>query len=244
MVYIKDMRPDLLYTLQQRPDMRVQPNDRLRIVVSSRNPELTAPFNMGVGGYEINSTGEVRTTVSSTMQERGFLVNRQGEIEFPILGFLKVEGLTTQEIANQIRIRLRDERQVPDAMVSVEILNFKITFIGEIGSPGIMTIPEERRLSLLEAIIMAGGFTLNAAMDEVAVIREEKRGLRMYMNDISTVEVFDSPTFYLQQNDIVYIKPKAAQPTLFENRTFQWYGYITGASSLILSLMLLLNYTK
>ena len=244
MVYLKDMRPDLLYTLKERPELRIQPNDRLKIVVSSKTPELTSPFNMGVGGYEFSNTGEIRTTVNSTMQEGGYLVNRQGEIEFPLLGMLKVEGLTKQEVASQVRLLLRDGRYVPDAMVTVEILNFKITVIGEVGGPGVQSLPEEGRITLLEAILRAGGVTTNAAMDEVAVLREDKRGLRMYMNDISSVELFQSPTYYLQQNDIVYVKPKAAQQTLFESRTWQWYGILTGSSSMILSIMLLLNFSK
>ena len=245
MVYMKDMRPEILYTIaSQRPEMKIQQNDRLKITVSSRRPELTAPFNMGVGGYQIGSDGEVRTTVnSSRQQESGFVVDRQGRIEFPELGMIPVEGMTKQEVSNMIQDRLRERQLVSDALVTVDILNFKITMMGEVNGIGVQSIQDER-ITLLDAIIRAGGVTTNASMGQVVVIREEKRGYRFMMNDLRTVAVFDSPSFYLQQNDIVYVLPKSARTTEREARSWQWYSTAMGLVGTVMSLMLLLNYYK
>jgi len=243
-IYLKDMRPDMLYTLSQRPELRIKQDDRLKIVVSSRSPDLVAPFNIGVGGYQIGMSGEVTATGNNlNIQERGFLVDRTGSIEFPVLGMIRVEGMTTQEAANLIRNRLREDRVVGDAIVTVELLNFKITVIGEVGGGGILTIPEGK-ITLFEAIIRAGGVSSNADMREIVVMREERRGYRFYYSDLSTVAVFDSPTYFLQQNDVVYVKPKTAQPTEREGRTWQWYNVILGLVGTALSTMILINYYK
>ena len=241
MVYLKDMRPEIQYTISQRPLLRIQQQDRLKITVSSRNPELAAPFNVGVAGYQVGADGDVRTTAS--MIDGGYLVDRQGNIEFPVLGMMRVEGLTIQEAANMIKNQLREERFISDALVTVDILNFKIMVIGEVANIGIQNVPDEK-ITLLEAIRRAGGLTTNASMDEVVVMREDRRGYRMLVNDLRTVAVFDSPGFYLQQNDIVYVKPKAARVSERESRSWQWYNTVLGLGNTVISVILLLNYYK
>ena len=242
-VYLKDMRPEVLYTLSQRPLLRIQQLDRLKIVVSSKNPELVAPFNMGVAGYQVGSDGEVRRTANMTNQENGYLVDRQGNIEFPVLGMKRVEGMTIQEVSNMIKNELIKENYVYDAIVTVDILNFKITVMGEVSSVGIQNVPDEK-ITLLEAITRAGGVTTNAALNEVVVYREDRRGLRMIVNDLRTVAVLDSPAFYLQQNDIVYIKPKSARMSERESRSWQWYNTVLGLGNTVISVLLFINYYK
>jgi len=243
LVYMKDMRPELLYTFSQRPVLRIQQQDRLRILISSRNPELAAPFNLGITGYQIGTDGEIRTTSNITSREGGYLVDRQGNIEFPVLGILRVEGLTIQEASNLIQNRLREERMINDALVTVDILNFKIMVIGEVATIGMLNVPEEK-ITLLEAITRAGGVTTNASLGEVAVIREDRRGVRMIMNDLRTIAVIESPAFYLQQNDIVYVKPKGARLSERENRSWQWYNTVLGLGNTVISVLLLINYYK
>jgi len=243
MIYLKDMRPEILYQITQRQDLKIQPQDRLKIMISSKTPELTAPFNMGVGGYQVGTDGEVRNIASSAMREGGFLVDRQGNIEFPVLGTLRVEGLTKYEVAYQIKNRLRDENLVKDAVVTVDLMNFKVTVIGEVGGPGVQNVIDEK-ITLFEAIIRAGGVTSNAAMGDILVIREEKRGYMAYVNDLRTVAVFDSPTYYLQQNDIVYVLPRTARMTERESRTWQWYNIVLGLVGTVMSALLLMHYYK
>jgi len=239
MVYFKDMQPDYFYSLATT-ELKIQPEDRLRIVVSSKNPELSAPFNLGVGGYAINSSGEVRTV---TNQESSYLVDAEGNIEFPILGTLFVSGLTREELSNMIRDILRQERHINEAIVMVDILNFKILVMGEVGRPGPMSVPEGK-ITLFEAIIRSGGLTSNAAMDRVGVMREENGAVRMMMNDLRTVALLESPSFHLQQNDVVYVMPRVAQRTLLEDRFWQIYGFIFGLLGTALSVITLLGIYK
>ena len=243
MVYMKDMRSDILYTLSQRPLLRVQSGDRLRILVSSRDAELAAPYNLGVAGYQIGSDGEIKATSNMTLMESGYLVDRQGYIEFPGLGMLRMEGLMIEEASNLIKNRLREERLIGDAIVTIDILNFKIMVMGEVGSIGIQNVPEEK-ITLLEAITRAGGVTTNASLGEVVVIREDRRGYRQIVNDLRTVAVLESPAFYLQQNDIVYVKPKAAHMSERETRSWQWYNTALGLGNTVISVLLLINYYK
>ena len=242
-VYLKDMRPELQYQISQRPDLRIQPQDRLRIMISARDPELTAPFNMGVGGFQVGANGDVRAVGTTAMQESGFLVDRQGNIEFPVLGVLRVEGLTKQEVAYQIKNLLIDRKQLSDAVVTVDIMNFKITVIGEVGSPGIQNVIDEK-ITIFEAVTRAGGVTTNASMGNIQVMREDRGRLRVYNNDLRTVTILDSPTYYLQQNDIVYVKPKTARMSEQEGRSWQWFNTVLGLGGTVISLLLLINYYK
>jgi polysaccharide export outer membrane protein len=240
-IYLRDMDPDFLYSLGAKPEVRIEPDDRLRIVISSKNPELSAPFNIRIGGYQVSTDGEVRLTANPNLQETGYVVDRQGNIEFPILGLLQVKGLTKQELSGLIKERLKQEELINDAIVTVDLLNMKIIMMGEVGGVGVLSV-SENRITLLEAIIRSGGLTPNASMGEVAVIREDQDGLRMLMNDLRTVEVFNSPGFYLQQNDIVYVKPLAGVPSAKENRAWQLSGTLLGLISTVVSSWLLIQY--
>jgi len=171
------------------------------------------------------------------------LVDRQGNIEFPVLGLLRVEGLTKQEVAYQIKNRLRDEGQINDAVVTVDIMNFKITVIGEVGSPGIQNVTDEK-ITIFEAIIRAGGVMANGAIGEIQVFREDRRGLQVYYNDLRTIAILDSPTYYLQQNDIVYVKPRVGRMSDAETRIWSGISTVLGFASALVSIMILYNYYK
>jgi polysaccharide export outer membrane protein len=237
------MEPDVLYLFASKPELQIGQEDRLRILISSRTPELAAPFNMGIGGYQVGADGEVRTVQNPIIQETEYVVDRRGDIEFPVLGTLHVEGLTRQELSSRIKDLLRKEGLLNDAIVTIDLLNLKITMMGEVGNIGVLSVPDNR-ITLLEAITRSGGLTANASMDRVAVIREDKDGRRMIMNDLRTVEVFNSPGFYLQQNDIVYVKPKAGKPSEKENRAWQIFSTVFGLCSSVISLLLLAEYYK
>ncbi|MDR1527484.1 MAG: polysaccharide biosynthesis/export family protein [Dysgonamonadaceae bacterium] len=240
-IYLKDMEPDFLYSLIEKTELKIKQEDRLRITISSKNPELSAPFNLGVFGYQVNVDGEVRTTASPVMQESGYEVDPQGNIEFPVLGTLHVEGLTRQELSGFIKTRLREDGLINDVIVTVDFLNLKIMMMGEVGGVGILSVPEGR-ITLLEAIMRSGGLTPNASLGEVAVIREQDNGRVMLMNDLRTVEVFNSPSFYLQQNDIVYVKPKAGRPSEGEQRAWQLWSILLSLAGTSATILLLIQY--
>ncbi|MDR2806404.1 MAG: polysaccharide biosynthesis/export family protein [Dysgonamonadaceae bacterium] len=239
-VYLEDMKPDYLYSLVEKTELRIQQDDRLRIIISSKNPELSAPFNLGVVGYRVSTEGELQTMDNPVTQEIGYVVSRQGTIEFPILGTLYVKGLTQQALSSLIKARLKEEELINDAIVTVELMNLKILMMGEVGGIGVLSVPDSR-ITLIEAIIRAGGLTANASLGEVAVIREIEGRRVMLMNDLRTVNVFNSSSFYLQQNDIVYVKPKSGMPSQRENRAWQMYSTLLGVASVIVSLSILMR---
>lgn len=226
-VYVNDMVIDSAYLAQPAPPLRVQPSDRLSIQVSSKNPELAAPFNMSLGGYLVDEQGNVDMRTSSVTNN--YLVGNDGTIEFPVLGTIHVEGKTIDAIRRDIENRLISQSLINDPLVKVDLLNLKITMMGEVAGVGVINVPEGK-ITLLEAINNAGGLSSNALPDEVLVIREEEGIRKMYVNNIEETEIFNSPTYYLQQNDIVYVKPRAAVRTPREEQTWR---YITMSTSLL-----------
>ena len=176
----------------------------------------------------------------SQKQEKGYMVDLNGYIEFPILGKLKVVDLTRKQVADLIKNRLISENLINDPLIFVDILNIKITVMGEVKSPQVLQV-EDSRITLLEAITRTGGVTTNALLDRVAVIREEGNERKMYMHDIRSSDIFYSPCYYLQQNDMVYIHPKFAEANTKERRTLGFYSFGVTLLSLITTLTVLLK---
>lgn len=238
-VYLKDMQIDSLYAITRQNEQKIKQDDKLSIVISSQKPELSIPFNTRTGSsYRVDAEGETTANSSLVTKENGYIVDRHGCIEFPVLGLLHVEGLTREELAQQIRQRLIDEKYINDPIVSVELLNMKVTMMGEVSKIGVLSI-QDRHVTLMEALSRAGGLTTNACPDKVAVIREEAGQRKMLMADLRSASVFSSPAFYLQQNDIVYVQPQAARSSDKENRNWRLYSTGIGLISIITSLYVL-----
>ena len=161
-------------------------------------------------------------------------------IEFPFLGKLKVVDLTCKQVGTLIKSRLVEENLISDPLVFVDILNIKITVMGEVKSPQVLRI-DDSRITLLEAVTRTGGVTSNALLDRVAVIREEGNERKMYMHDVRSSDIFYSPCFYLQQNDIVYVHPKYAEASTKERRTLGFYSFGLSILSLLTTIAVLLK---
>lgn len=239
-VYVKDMVPENLYPVTPPHDVKIQAKDRLSISVSAKNPELAAPFNMGLGSYEVNAQGKLSTgpAIGSTVQTTNYQVDNDGNILFPVLGSLHAEGLTEHELGDRIRNELIGRKLIDNPIVTVELTNMTITMMGEVASIGVLHLQDDR-LNLLEAIAMSGGLTNNARPDKVAVIREENGTRKMMLTDVQSVALFHSPAYHLQQNDIVYVFPLAARTSNQEDRTWRYYSLGTGLIGAILSLFIL-----
>ena len=181
----------------------IQPKDMLSIVVSSRNPELVAMFNLPVISYQAGSE-----VVSSAGQQRlmGYVVDNNGQIDFPVLGPINVAGLTRWELSELIKKRLLDEGLLTDAVVTVEFMNFKVSVIGEVNGPGTFTIQGDK-VTILQAISLARDLTIFGERENVTVIRERDGQRIMYEINLCDVSMFNSPAYYLQQNDVVYVTP-------------------------------------
>lgn len=204
-VYLNDMEPGKQYPVNTETVTIVHENDRLDIKVTCRTPELAVPFNSQVGAYRLSADGGVTAAGVETV-EQGYRVDADGNIIFPILGKLKVEGKSLKQVADMIEGMIREGGYIRDPQVSIEFLNFKYTILGATGA-GSYSVDGDR-ITILEAIAKAGDLSKEARLDRIAVIRTVDGKQEIFFNDIRTADIFMSPTYYLQQNDIVYVEPK------------------------------------
>lgn len=217
----------------------IQPKDMLSIVVSSRNPELVAMFNLPVVSYQAGSE-----VVNGGYNQRlmGYVVDNDGCIDFPQLGVLKVSGLTRWELSEMIKNKLINDGYLSDAVVVVEFLNFKVSVIGEVNSPGTYSI-EGDKVTILQAISLARDLTIFGMRENVSVIREMGDERIIYEINLCDVSMFKSPAYYLQQNDVVYIQPnevKARQSTT-DDKGLRLTSILVSSGSLVVSIATLIT---
>lgn len=212
--YIQDAQLDTALTMIANQGILIQPMDMISIVVSSRDPELARIYNLPVVTYQAGS----ESSVSNFNQHLiGYSVDNDGNIQFPELGTIHVAGLNRWQLAELIREKLSS--LVKDAVVTVQFMNFKISVTGEVTSPGVFDISGDK-ITIFEAISLARNLTIYGRRDGVYVIREQNGSRTIYQVDLRTVDMFNSPAYYLQQNDVVYVEPnkvRAGQSTINEN---------------------------
>lgn len=216
----------------------IQPKDMLSIVVSSRNPELVAMFNLPLVNYLSGSDG-----ASGNGQQKllGYVVDNDGYIDFPVLGPIKVDGLTRWELSELIKDRLLKDGLLTDAVVTVEFLNFKVSVIGEVNSPGSYTLNNDK-VTILQAIALANDLTIFGLRENVCVIRESEGERVFYEINLCDVSMFSSPAYYLQQNDVIYVQPseiKARQSTT-DDKSLRMTSILVSGGSLLVSIAALI----
>ena len=206
-LYLQDMQMGTKYPIETKYEPVIHSDDRLSIIVSCKNPELAIPFNMYGGTFRVGADGNVTADAANSISEKGYRVDVDGNIDFPILGKLYVEGMTVNAVKQLISDKIEEGNYMKDPLVSIEFLNFKYTVLGAVGHNGTFSANGDR-VTLLEAIANAGDLTAKARVNRVAVIREVNGERQMFMHDLNSKDIFESPCFYLQQNDIVYVEPK------------------------------------
>jgi polysaccharide export outer membrane protein len=187
------------------PEYVFQQNDVISITVSSLDPEASDVFNRP-NQTQVRSS----TPTGDELQPAGYLVNRNGFINFLMIGNIKAEGLTKEQLQTNIRTAIIERKLLLDPVVEVRLLNYKVTVLGEVSRPTVITVPNEK-LTLLEALGIAGDLTIFAKRNNVLVIRSEngrKIGNRI---DLNSTELFRSPYYYLKPNDVVYVEPNKAR---------------------------------
>ena len=204
-VYLQDMQVGERYPFERKHEAVVHRDDRLSITVSCKQPELALPFNAQNAAVKVSSTGEISASADGT--DKGYRVDVDGNIDFPMLGKINVEGRTLAEVTQLIKNGIIEGNFIKNPLVSVDFLNFKYTVLGAVGSNGTYTVRGDR-VTLLEAIANAGDLATNARVDKVTVIREVGKERQIFVHDLRSSNIFNSPCFYLQQNDIVYVEPK------------------------------------
>lgn len=240
-IYLQDMDDKLEYPVVQKYETVIQRDDKLSIKVSCKTPELAMAFNIfGESGYKVGNDGTINainTNMSNESRQSGYTVGVDGNITFPMLGKLHVEGLTRKQLIDLITQKIVDMELLKDPIVIVEFLNLKISVLGEVGHVGTINLQGDR-YTILDAIAACGDLTSNSRLDRIGVIREYGDTRRIYWNDIRSKDIFLSPTFYLQQNDIIYVEPTSKQ-VRNENRSNlyfvqSFFTFITSMASLIL----------
>ncbi len=238
--YFQDVYAGSAAQIATSTDIRVQPEDKISIVVNSRDPLLANLFNLPVITRTIGATTEQNTFYDRGIS--GYTVNKSGDIEFPVLGKIHIEGMTREEIASKIKNELVSQNLVKDPVVTVEFMNLTVSVLGEVTRPGRFNIDKDR-ITLLDAIGMAGDLTVFGKRDRVIVQREVNGEQKAYFVDLTSARsLYRSPVYYLKQNDIVYVEPndfKARQSTVNGN-TVRSSSFWVSIASLLTSIMVLI----
>lgn len=187
-------------SIDQDVESLIQKNDMLSINVSSLNPEATAIFNAPNESVIASSSGTGTSSLTT-----GYLVDHEGNITFPILGYVKAQGLTEKQLSDYLVKTLAEKKLLVDPIVSVRMLNFKVTVLGEVNRPMVVPVPNGK-ISMLEAIGMAGDLTLFAKRDNVLLIRTENGKKITRRINLEEPGFIDSPFYYLKTNDVVYVE--------------------------------------
>lgn len=243
--YFQDIDATTVLESAQRAPIKVKPGDKLSIVVKSKDPALSALFNLpvyssriGQGGSTNGSNAELRSyTGGQSESVASYTVTPDGEIDFPVLGYIKVGGMTRSELAGYIKGELMGRELVKDPTVVVEFLSSGINVIGEVSRPGRYDLNRDD-LNILEALSLAGDLTITGQRKNVKVIRVENGQVNTYSLDLTDAgSLMKNPAFYLQQDDVIYVEPnnmKKRQTTVNGNNALST-GFWISVASLITS---------
>jgi polysaccharide export outer membrane protein len=182
----------------------IKPDDLLQITITALDTEAVRPFNLAAVTYSTSSNSAI-----GVAQQQNYLVDNNGEIDFPVIGKLKIGGLTRDELIAVLKEKL-DPDYIKNPNINVRIANYKVSVLGDVRLPGSYTIPNER-ITILEAIALAGDLNISAERQNILVIREEGGKKVHYKVDVLSKKLFTSPVYYLQQNDVVYAEPNYAR---------------------------------
>lgn len=221
-LYLQDVVYEKPETIKNFRDITLQPKDQISIVVSCKEPQLASMFNLSVAG-----SGESASIA-------GYTLDDNGDIELPVLGNLHVGGMSKKEVSQLVKQRLIEEDYIKDPVVTVGFMNLHFSVLGEVASPGNYDITKDR-INLLEALSMAGDLTITGKRDMVMVTREENNQRNTYKVDLRSKDLFESPVYYLKQNDIIYVQPnnkRAGEAKSIVSNISLWTSIISMISSI------------
>lgn len=239
--YFQDLQPGMVEQLSPK-NITVKPEDKISIVVKSRDAELSDLFNLPIVTYRVGQ-GKISSLSSANQQVSLYSVSQEGTIDFPVLGTINVAGKTRQEIAAEIKGMLVGAELVKDPVVTVEFDNLVYSVIGEVSKPGQFSVDRDR-VTLLDAISRAGDLTIYGKRDDVMVLRQDGDEMQTYRVNLNEGQsLIQSPVYYLQQNDVVYVAPndyRQRQSTVNGNNVLSTSFWISVAS-LLTSIAVLLK---
>lgn len=212
--------------IAELPELKIQPDDLLSIRVQALDLEAALPYNIDPLDANVTNLG-----AGNTRPLLGYLVDRNGYIDFPVLGQIKVGGLTTGEVRELLVSKLQPD-YLKDPVVIVRYLNFRLTVLGEVASPGSFTVPTER-MSIFDALGSVGGLSPYANRTNILISREQN-GMRSFGRiNLQDRAIFDSPFFFLQQNDFIYVEPLQERTASIQNQSQRILPYVSAGVTLI-----------
>lgn len=214
------------------PLLKFQSGDILSIQIVATELESTLPFNLP----DLSTGSQMPNYTNGIANQQGYLIDLAGNIEMPAIGTVRALGLTRSELISEIKIKLQPHIRTP--VVQIRLLNFKVTVLGDVRLPGTFTIPNER-ISILEAIGIAGDLNITAIRKNVLVIREIDSVKTSYRLDLTSSSILNSPVYYLKQNDVVYVEPNRAQRNSASINSRA--GILISGASLLLSFIILFS---
>lgn len=220
-------------------DAKIMPKDMLTITVSTTEPAAAAPFNLSVSNT-VGASGQLSTGGGNL---QGYLVDNDGNINFPIIGYVHVQGLTKKGCQELIRKKILPYMAAAEnPIVTVRMASYHVTVIGEVKSPGVIPVSTEK-ISIIEALAKAGDLTLYGKRNNIMLIREDETGqksaVRLNLNDAN---IINSPYYYLQQNDVIYVEPNSVQAknSGIGSSTTLWFSFVsivTSVASLLINVL-------
>lgn len=268
--YMQDVELAKRYSVDYEHKLVIEPGDRIRVAVQSDYPELVAPFNglgfqTSVPGVSTSSLGN--STSSQETKGFGYTVNEKGEINFPVLGWVKVAGLTLDGVSRHIEDQIKKSKYLTDPRVETIFANFQVYMLGALNGVdsgngassyagnqnttftainsiggGVLRVSDKRELSILEALAYMGDLPVNANIEKVMIIRRINGQFVTYRLNMKSTDIYTSPAFYLKQNDIVYVEPLYRKSD-FEGveRVLQMLGYVATSITSVVALVVLLR---
>ena len=212
-------------------EYRVMPKDELTITISTSDPAASVPFYRKIGQDRSQAPNNQGMNNAKLLD---YLVDNDGNIDYPVLGKLRVQGLTTRECEAMIRQALL-EYLSEEPTVTVRVSNFKVSVLGEVNRPGTYSVQDER-INIFQALALAGDMTLFSVRKDVQLLREDSTGRTVtYHLDLTQADITTSPYYYLQQNDIIYVRPTKSKvfSNTFNSNTSMW----TSLASLALAIL-------
>ncbi len=243
-LYLQDLDTEAIMEIAENYQIRFKPLDRITVVVNSSNPELAAPFNTASSYNSLSGSPIDGMNMSYSTQSalQILTIDEQGYLHMPIIGPIHCTGKTRSQVAKEIADKIIESGYLNDPTVNIQFADLLFSVIGEVARPGRFNIVSDR-VSLFDALSMAGDLTIFGQRKDVTVIREENGRRTSAQLDLTSQDIFTSPYFYLQQNDVVYVKPnkyKAQTGEYNQNRSF----YISLASTAIAVATLIVTCTR
>ena len=237
--YFQDLEPGQTQLAITDPvEIRVRPKDKLSSLVNAPDPKLSNMFNLPIISQQVGQESAMGTSRGIS----GYTVDSEGNISFPVLGKVRVDGMTREQIAEHLTTQLKEQELIKDPVVTVEFMNLFVSVMGEVNHAGRIKIDRDN-FTILDALSEAGDLTIYGKRDRVLVLRQENGKQHVYgVNLCDARQIYSSPVYYLQQNDVVYVEPndtKSRQSTVNGNTVRSTSFYISLAS-LITSIVVLI----